>query len=141
MWDTLKRISLGLILILLASSVILISDWHRRKGTVPEQPQKRIYKIGLVYFAPEQNSDFCLQALRAGLKDQGLIEGDNLELQISHAQAEIVNIPPLLQNYDGQELDVIMTLTTPCLTDCLCHGKKQACSIHDDIRSDCGRGR
>jgi putative ABC transport system substrate-binding protein len=33
----------------------------------------------------------------------------------AHAQGEIVNIPPILQNFDSQNLDLIVSMTTPCL--------------------------
>lgn len=81
-----------------------------------KQPQGRVFKIGIVYFAPEPGADSCIQGLFDGFRDLGLKEGKNLEIFKTHAQAEIVNIPALLQNYDSQELDLIITMTTPCLT-------------------------
>lgn len=74
------------------------------------------YKLGLVYFAPEAGTDSCLEGLFEGLREQGLEEGTNLEVRKAHAQGEIANIPLLMQNYDNQDIDVIVTLTTPCLT-------------------------
>ncbi len=81
-----------------------------------KQPQGRVFKIGIVYFAPEPGADSCMQGLFDGFRDLGLEEGKNLEIRKTHAQGEIVNIPALLQNYDSQELDLIITMTTPCLT-------------------------
>ena len=57
-----------------------------------------------------------MQGLFDGLRDLGYVEGTNLEVHRAHAQGEIANIPALLQNYDNQDLDLIMTMTTPCLT-------------------------
>lgn len=73
------------------------------------------HKIGLVYFAPEEGADVCMKGLFDGLKEQGIEEGRNLEVRRAHAQAEIVNIPLLIQNYDHSDLDVIVTMTTPVL--------------------------
>src|SRR5262245_10129231 len=114
---------------MLASSVLLVSDSHSRKtrssrageaarsavlpGTV--EPG-RIYKIGLVYFAPESGVEDCMRGLLDGLRERGLVEGKNLEVRRAHAQAEIANIPQLLQNYDTQGLDLIVPMSTPCLT-------------------------
>lgn len=73
------------------------------------------HKIGLVYFAPEEGADVCMKGLFDGLKEQGIEEGRNLEVRRAHAQAEIVNIPLLIQNYDHSDVDVIVTMTTPVL--------------------------
>ena len=74
------------------------------------------HKIGLVYFAPEDGADLCMKGLFDGLKEQGIEERVNLEVRRSHAQAEIANIPMLIQNYDGSDVDVIVAMTTPVLT-------------------------
>jgi ABC-type uncharacterized transport system substrate-binding protein len=134
-WSVLKRFALGVFLILLASSVLLVSDTSRRKtgssrggetaapavlpGTV--EPG-RIYKIGIVYFAPESSVEDCMRGLLDGLRERGFVEGKNLEVHRAHAQAEIANIPQL--NYDGQGLDLIVPMSTPCLTAALGTAKK-----------------
>jgi ABC-type uncharacterized transport system substrate-binding protein len=74
------------------------------------------HKIGLVYFAPEDGADLCMKGLFDGLKEQGIEEKVNLEVRRSHAQAEIANIPMLIQNYDGSDVDAIVAMTTPVLT-------------------------
>lgn len=79
-------------------------------------PPGRVFKLGLVYFAPEAGADVCIKGIFDGLGELGFEEGKNLEVRRSHAQGEIANIPSLLQNYDNQDVDVILTMTTPCLT-------------------------
>src|SRR5215510_255532 len=74
------------------------------------------HTIGLVYFAPEEGADMCMKGLFDGLKEQGIEERINLEVRRSHAQAEIANIPLLIQNYDGSDVDAIVAMTTPVLT-------------------------
>ena len=66
--------------------------------------------------APGPEAESCLKGLRDGLAESGFIEGRNLELRLSHAQGEMMNVPSMLQNYDGQRLDAIVTMTTPLLT-------------------------
>ena len=137
MWAVIKRLALGAFLIGLASAVLLVSDRGRRKpgddapGTTriddgkqsaappaaPAQPASgRMYKVGIVYFAPEPGVEECMRGLVDGFRDAGFVEGRNLEIRKSHAQGEIANIPPLFQNYDTQGLDLIIPMTTPCLT-------------------------
>ena len=74
------------------------------------------FKVGLVFFAPEEGADLCMKGLFDGLKGQGLEKDRNLQVLSSHAQGEIANIPMLIQNYVSQGVDLIVTMTTPCLT-------------------------
>lgn len=85
-------------------------------STVPKPPPNRVFNLGVVYFAPEPGADICMQGLFDALRDGGFIRGQNLEVRQAHAQGEIANIPALLQNYDNLGLDLIVVLTTPCLT-------------------------
>jgi putative ABC transport system substrate-binding protein len=57
-----------------------------------------------------------MEGLFDGLGDLGFVEGENLEVRKAHAQGEIANIPSILQNFDNQDLDLIIPMTTPCLT-------------------------
>ena len=76
----------------------------------------RLYKIGLAYFAPEAGNDACIQGIFDGLRELGFAEGKNLEVRRSHAQAEIVNISALLQNFDSSDVDVILPMSTPVIS-------------------------
>jgi len=73
-------------------------------------------RMGLLYFAPEAGADLCIKGLYDGLAQQGLMKDANLDVISSHAQGEISNIPMLVQNFETQGVDLIVTLTTPCLT-------------------------
>ena len=99
---------------------VVIDDQGQRDltaKTVQAAPAAgRTFKLGIVYFAPEEGADLVMKGLLEGFAEQGIQEGKNLEVKRAHAQGEIANIPALLQNYDNQGLDLIVTLTTPCLT-------------------------
>jgi putative tryptophan/tyrosine transport system substrate-binding protein len=102
------------------------------------------FKIGLVYFAPEEGADNCMKGLFDGLKDRGIERGKNLEVLSTHAQGEISNIPLLIQNYDSQHLDAIITLTTPCLTAACSMAKKTPVVftyVYDPIAAGAGKSR
>ena len=85
-------------------------------ATAPQPPAGRLFKVGVAYFAPDPGQESCLQGLLDGLRDQGFVEGRNLEIRKAHAQGEIANIPAILQNFDTLGLDLIVPMTTPCLT-------------------------
>jgi len=102
------------------------------------------HKIGLVYFAPEEAGDTCMKGLFDGLKEQGIEEGVNLEVRRSHAQAEIANIPLLIQNYDSSDVDVIVTMTTPVLTAAASAARSKPVVftyVYDPIAAGVGKSR
>jgi ABC-type uncharacterized transport system substrate-binding protein len=57
-----------------------------------------------------------MKGLFDGLAQEGFTKGTNLDVISSHAQGEISNIPMLVQNFMTEGVDLIITLTTPCLT-------------------------
>jgi ABC-type uncharacterized transport system substrate-binding protein len=111
---------------------------------LPKPPPGRKFKIGLVYFAPEPGADLCMKGLFDGLRDLGFEEGMNLEVKRSHAQGEIANIPSLVQNYDNQDVDLIVTMTTPCLTSACSMARKKPVVftyVYDPIAAGAGKTR
>jgi len=124
LWPALKRLALGLGLIVLFSSILLLTDLGHRKTASAAYARagaeagatNRIVKAAIVYFARDVGTDQCIQGLIDGLKASGFDEGKNLEVRRADAQGEMINIPAILQNYDSSDVDLIMTITTPCLT-------------------------
>lgn len=100
-----------------ATAVIDETGIHEKAVAAAPQPSgSRVFKIGIAYFAPEPGAESCMHGLLDGLRDQGFVEGKNLEIHKAHAQGEIANIPAILQNFDSLGLDLIVPMTTPCLT-------------------------
>lgn len=123
LWDAVKRLALGLGLIVLFSLILLLTDLgHRRTASAASARARaeagtsgRTVKAAIVYFARDVGTDQCVQGLIDGLKASGFDEGKNLEVRRADAQGEMINIPAILQNYDSSDVDIIMTITTPCL--------------------------
>jgi ABC-type uncharacterized transport system substrate-binding protein len=100
-----------------ADLVIDQSGSHTRAiAAEPRAPAGRNFKIGLAYFAPEPGAEICMKGIFDGLRDLGFEEGKNLEVRRAHAQAEIVNITPMLQNFDSSDVDLILPMTTPVIS-------------------------
>ena len=100
------------------------------------------HTIGLIYFAPEVGADMCMKGLFDGLKEQGFEEKVNLEVRRAHAQAEIANIPLLVQNYAGSDVDIIVTMTTPVLTGALMTARSKPVVftyVYDPIAAGAGK--
>jgi ABC-type uncharacterized transport system substrate-binding protein len=89
---------------------------HEKAAVASAVPQERTYKIGLAYFAPEAGVESAIKGVLDGLKDAGLSRDVNLDVRAMHAQGEIANLVPMLQQLDAEGLDVIIPMTTPALT-------------------------
>src|SRR5271165_5248289 len=123
-WAAMKKLGLGFGLVALLSTILLLTDLGHRKSTsrtpLAARPQAasggQKFKVALVYLAPSLATDLCVQGLLDGLRAGGITEEKNLELVRGDAQGDMINIPAILQNYDNADVDLIMTVSTPCLT-------------------------
>jgi putative tryptophan/tyrosine transport system substrate-binding protein len=144
-WSVLKRLTIGLALIALLSSILLVSDLgHRRTAAAAanEGPAGRIFKAAIVYYAHGVSNDYCVNGLLEGLKASGLEQGKNLEVVKADAQGEMINIPAILQNYDNSNVDLIMTISTPCLAGAcnnVKHKKVVFTCVSDPIAAGAGK--
>ena len=115
---------------------------QKSKMAIPEPPEGRIFKVGLVYFAPEPGADSCVEGLFSGLKDLSFVEGKNLQVRKAHAQGEIVNIPSILQNFDNEDVELIIAMTTPVLTAAVNAVKKKPVVftyVYDPVAAGAGK--
>jgi ABC-type uncharacterized transport system substrate-binding protein len=100
-----------------AGLVIDAQGVHETGGGPARRPQPgRVYKVGLVYIGPDPAIDLTVGGLFDGFRELGLVQGKNLHLSQTHAAGELGNIPSVLQSVDHQDVDLILTFTTPVLT-------------------------
>jgi putative tryptophan/tyrosine transport system substrate-binding protein len=147
-----NRLVLGLGLIALFSAILLLSDLGHRKTASASYPDSgsqagaatRTMKVAIVYYASGIATEECVQGLIDGLKVSGFEEGKNLEVRKADAQAEMMNIPAILQNYDNSDVDLIMTISTPCLAGA-CNNVKHKpvvfTCVSDPIAAGTGKSR
>lgn len=118
LWAALKRLALGLGLIAVLSMILLLTDLgHRKTASAASSTAStgKTFKAAIMYFTRDVGTDLCVQGLIDGLKASGFEEGKNLQIRRADAQGEMMNIPAIAQNYDSSDVDLIMTITTPCL--------------------------
>jgi putative tryptophan/tyrosine transport system substrate-binding protein len=123
LWAAAKKLALGFALIAFFSAVLLFSDLaHRntKSASVATPGQlavaKQTFKAAVVSIAPGFSTDLCVNGMLEGLRQSGISDGKNLEVRRADAQGEIINIPAILQNYDNSDVDIILTISTPCLS-------------------------
>jgi len=115
-WSVLKRLTMGLALIALLSSILLVSDLtHRRTASAANAGAgARKFKAAIVYYAHSVSNEYCVNGLLDGLKANGLEEGKNWKLCGGCARGNDQH-PCHSSDYDSSDVDLIMTISTPCL--------------------------
>jgi ABC-type uncharacterized transport system substrate-binding protein len=146
LYSTLKRLTAGLALIAILASILLVSDLGNRRTASAARGAAagRKFKAAIVYYAHGVTNDYCVNGLLDGLKAGGLEEGKNLEIVRADAQGEMINIPAILQNYDNSDVDLIMTISTPCLAGACNNVKRKKVvftCVSDPIAAGAGKSR
>ena len=119
MWLALKRLALGVALIVLVSSVLLVSDWGRRRSSADRLNPAALaglkWKVDLLEFVNVPDVEEAEAGMRAGLRDAGLAEGRDYELSVLNAQGDMATLSSMVDAALSSGADLLLTLSTPTL--------------------------
>ena len=115
MWFIVKPLYLGLVLILLASAVLLISDWRRRDSNAGRAGVNRKWVVNLLEYVNVADSEESEKGIVDGLREAGLVEGRDFEMTIRNAQGDMTTLNALVDAALTARADLLMTLSTPTL--------------------------
>ena len=115
MWLIARRLLLGLVLILLASAVLLISDWGRRESGVGVAGVNRKWVVNLLEYVNVGDSEESEKGIMDGLQKAGLVEGRDYEITVRNAQGDMTTLNALVDAAMTARADLLMTLSTPTL--------------------------
>lgn len=71
--------------------------------------------IGYIQIAQDPSLDIAKKGLIDALNDSGFVEGTNYKFIDNNAQGDISLIPTILQSLVSQNVDLIVTNSTPCM--------------------------
>ncbi|HSD59408.1 MAG TPA: ABC transporter substrate-binding protein [Burkholderiales bacterium] len=114
----LKRLSLGLALLVLASAGLLVSGGGRSHGGPGRKWNVHIIEYNDVLDVKETE-----EGILAGLREAGLVEGRDYELHVSNAQGDMATVSALVDSAVTQGADLLITLSTPTLQAAIRRGK------------------
>jgi putative tryptophan/tyrosine transport system substrate-binding protein len=77
------------------------------------QPTAKVSRVGFLGVASPLEWASKVEALRAGLRDLGYIEGKNVVIEFRWAEGKYERLPALAQELVGQNVDVLVTQATP----------------------------
>ena len=116
----LRRLALGVMLMLLASAALLVSDAGRRapsEGRATRVAMKRAApsNLALLEFVNVVDVDDAERGIRTGLAEAGLVEGRDFHLTVRNAQGDMPTLSALVDAAVGDRADMLLTLSTPTL--------------------------
>jgi len=99
---------------LLAQADVVIDDAGRHEKAAPRALARK-WKIGMVELNNVMDVEETEAGVMRGLKEAGLIEGRDYELQKQNAQGDMATVNALVDNALTQGADLLITLSTPTL--------------------------
>jgi ABC-type uncharacterized transport system substrate-binding protein len=119
MWLVVKRLSLGVSLLVLASALLLLSDWSRlsasRLPTGGQPGAKRVWEIFLFSYVESPNEEEARRGVAEGLRAGGLTEGRDFKITTHNAQGDMATLNGLADAAVSSSADMVCTLSTPAL--------------------------
>ncbi len=120
MWESFRRIALGLALISLTAGTLLLSDLNRRieadgARKTPRQQAGKPWKLNLLYYVDAPAYEEALEGVMKGLKESGLVENRDFTLMVRNAQGDMATANSMVDLATANDLDLLITLSTPML--------------------------
>ena len=80
--------------------------------------KEKTYKIGIGQFAQHGSLDNCYQGFIEGLAEAGLVEGENLKIDLQNAQADMGIAQQIAAQFAGSRVDMMVGIATPMAQAC-----------------------
>ncbi len=112
MIKVLLRLWLAASLILAASIVLLLTDRERPRGGAGSP---RAWRVALAAYSETPILEEVIAGIRRGLAESSLVEGRDYTTTYRNAQGDIATLNALVNELDGDETDLIVSISTPVL--------------------------
>ena len=116
MLTSLRRIALGLTIVLMASATLLLSDLkHRQPPDTGPKASTHIWKIYFVQYNDVMDVAEAAGGVMEGLRESGLREGRDFTVETLNAQGDMATVSALIDAATTGGADLIITFSTPTL--------------------------
>jgi ABC-type uncharacterized transport system substrate-binding protein len=117
-----RRLFLGFFLIALTSSILLVTDWNRRKPNMTSPAKAagaaqltKKWNVNLVEFNNVLDVEEAEHGVLTGLQEAGLVEDRDYDIKIRNAQGDMGTVNSLIDAAITEGADLLITLSTPTL--------------------------
>ena len=76
------------------------------------------YTVGVGQFAQHASLDNCYEGFVQGLAEAGLVEGENLTIELQNAQADMGIAQQIAAQFAGRKVDMLVGIATPMAQAC-----------------------
>src|ERR1700728_2610272 len=120
MIKNLLRLSLGVLMILAASAVLLLTDKGSRRAGMGSSDsnrtkRQRVFSVALFQHVSHAIMDEAAKGVIAGLAAAGYSDGDTIRLRRFNAEGDAATSNAIARELVGGEYDLIITLSTTSL--------------------------
>lgn len=116
MLTALRRIALGIAVVVAASVILLLSDLgHRERAARSAQARKHTWKIYFVQYNDVIDVKDAEAGVLDGLREAGLEDGRDFEVKILNAQGDMATVSALIDTAVTGGADLLITFSTPTL--------------------------
>jgi putative ABC transport system substrate-binding protein len=113
-WDGLKRLSLGIGLLLAAGSILLFMDLQSRNSG-GKKSASSLRRIAIIQHASIKAIDDGRSGLLEQLKKRGFTESDKLTFKLFNAEGDIGTANAIAKDVVSGSYDLLITISTPSL--------------------------
>jgi putative ABC transport system substrate-binding protein len=105
----LRRLGLGLSIIVAASLALLLSDWRHRS------PRDAMPSVAVIKYNSNTNLDLGMRGLMDSLRDHGWMEGRTMEVRFFNPEGDVGTLNSTAQELVSGKYSHVITISTPCL--------------------------
>ncbi|MBW4083994.1 ABC transporter substrate-binding protein [Paenibacillus sp. S150] len=106
-----KKLGLGLSLGLMLSATACGAN--NNKAAESGNSETKTYKIAISQYVEHPSLDATREGFLAALKDAGIVEGENLKVDLQNAQADSSNNLSIAQKIAADKNDLVLAIATP----------------------------
>jgi putative tryptophan/tyrosine transport system substrate-binding protein len=112
----LRRVALGLTVVIAASAILLLSDLqHRHPAGRGPRAASHKWKLYFVQFNDVIDVEDAASGVMTGLRESGLQEGRDFEVKTLNAQGDMATVSALIDAAITGGADMLITFSTPTL--------------------------
>ncbi len=109
-----KTLAAKLLTVLLAFSLILCGCGEKKSSENTSGSEKtKVYKIGVTQIADHPSLDNCREGFIEGLKENGYVDGENVEIDFKSAQNDPSMAETIAQTFANGKKDLVCGISTP----------------------------
>jgi ABC-type uncharacterized transport system substrate-binding protein len=110
MRTAIRRLSLGIVLILLVSGILLVSDWN-----CGNMAKHKIPRVAVFQFSSRPLLDEGVTGVIESLKARGFIQGQTIRIDRFNSENDLPTANSIARAIEDGGYDLAITISTPCL--------------------------